>query len=91
MLDTACELLSPDLRPVPPQPNCPQSMQIYEEHRKMAAEYLQQQSEIAEQREYKAKLQEKIKENQEIIDSKTPTAEDWKQYNRLKEEKVYLW
>ena len=106
MLDTACELLSPDLRPVPPQPNCPQSMQIYEEHRKvgshplsipinyvlhqMAAEYLQQQSEIAEQREYKAKLQEKIKENQEIIDSKTPTAEDWKQYNRLKEEKVYL-
>ena len=35
MLDTACEFLSPDLRPIPPQPNCPQSMQIYEEHRQV--------------------------------------------------------
>ena len=107
MLDTACEMLAPDLRPVPPQPNCPQSMQIYEEHRKvnllvgterlahlslcqMAAEYLQKQSEIAKQREYKAQLADKIKENQEIINSRTPTAEDLKQYNRLKEEKVGL-
>ena len=54
----------------------------------MAAEYLQQQSEMAELREYKAKVADKIKENQEIIDSKTPTAEDMKQFNRLKEEKV---
>jgi len=90
MLDTACEMLAPDLRPVPPQPNCPQSMQIYEEHRKMAAEYLQKQSEIAKQREYKAQLADKIKENQEIINSRTPTAEDLKQYNRLKEEKEAL-
>ena len=35
MLDTACEFLSPDLRPIPPQPNCAQSMQIYEEHRQV--------------------------------------------------------
>ena len=55
----------------------------------MAAEYLQQQSEMAELREYKAKIADKIKENQEIIDSKTPTAEDMKQYNRLKDEKVW--
>ena len=55
----------------------------------MAAEYLQQQSEMAELREYKAKIAEKIKENQEIIDSKTPTAEDMKQYNRLKDEEVW--
>ena len=33
MLDAACDLLSMDLRPVPPQPNCPQSMKIYEDHR----------------------------------------------------------
>lgn len=108
MLDTACEFLSPDLRPIPPQPNCAQSMQIYEEHRQvnsiwdsskyypnrksdqMAAEYLRQQSEIAELREYKAKIADKIQENQEIIDSKTPTAEDMKHYNRLKDEKVGL-
>ena len=56
----------------------------------MAAEYLQKQSEIAKQREYKAQLADKIKENQEIINSRTPTAEDLKQYNRLKEEKVGL-
>merc|ERR1719500_216752 len=37
MLDTACDFLAPDLRPVPPQPNCAQSMKIYEDHRKMAA------------------------------------------------------
>ena len=55
----------------------------------MAAEYLQQQSEMAELREYKAKIADKIKENQDIIDSKTPTAEDMKQYNRLKDEKVW--
>ena len=58
----------------------------------MAAEYLRQQSEIAELREYKAKIAEKLKENQEIIDSKTPTADDMKHYNinRLKDEKVGL-
>ena len=55
----------------------------------MAAQYLQQQSEMAELRDYKAKIADKIKENQEIIDSKTPTAEDMKQYNRLKDEKVW--
>ena len=27
------DFLSIDLRPVPPQPNCPQSMKIYDEHR----------------------------------------------------------
>ena len=57
----------------------------------MAAEFLQQQSEMAELREYKAKMAEKLQENQEIIDSKTPTAEDMKHYNRLKDEKVGKW
>ena len=32
-LEHAVELLDQDLRPVPPQPNCPESMQVYEEHR----------------------------------------------------------
>jgi hypothetical protein len=30
MLDRAVDLLDPDLRPVPPQPNCADSMQIYQ-------------------------------------------------------------
>ena len=54
----------------------------------MAAVYLKHQSDLAEQRQYKAQLADKIKENQEIINSRTPTAEDLKQYDRLKEEKV---
>ena len=32
-LDHAVELLDADLKPVPPQPNCPESMQVYEDHR----------------------------------------------------------
>ena len=56
----------------------------------MAAVYLKHQSDLAEQRQYKAQLADKIKENQEIINSRTPTAEDLKQYDRLKEEKV-IW
>ena len=54
----------------------------------MAAVYLKHQSDLAEHRQYKAQLADKIKENQEIINSRTPTAEDLKQYDRLKEEKV---
>ncbi len=32
-LDHAVDLLEPDFKPVPPQPNCPESMQIYHDHR----------------------------------------------------------
>jgi len=65
MLDTACDFLAPDLRPVPPQPNCAQSMKIYEDHRKMAAEYLQVKTEMAELRNYKAQLQEQLSKGEE--------------------------
>ena len=36
-LEHAVELLDQDLRPVPPQPNCPESMQVYEEHRMVSS------------------------------------------------------
>ena len=32
-LDRAVDLINPDLRPVPPQPSCPRSMQIYKTHK----------------------------------------------------------
>ena len=32
-LDRAVGLISPELRPIPPQPSCPDSMQIYQHHR----------------------------------------------------------
>jgi len=90
VLDSACDLLPPDRRPIPPQPNCPQSMKIYEEHMKLAAEFVQMQTEMTELRQYKAELAEKIKENQEIIDMKSPSLEEVQQYNRLTEEKDAL-
>ncbi len=40
MLDRAVDMLDPELRPVPPQPNCPDSMQIYQNHRQMAADFV---------------------------------------------------
>ena len=40
MLDTACDLLAPELRPVAPQPNCPQSMKIYEDHRNVSGDLM---------------------------------------------------
>ena len=46
------------------------------------------QTEMSELRQYKAQLADKIKENQELINMKTPTVEEVQQYNRLKEEKV---
>ena len=38
-LDQAVELLEPELRPVPPQPNCRQSVQIYQDHRLVGSIY----------------------------------------------------
>jgi len=90
MLDTACEFLAPDLRPVPPQPNCPQSMKIYEDHRQMAAEYLRVKTELSELRKYKTQLTEKIKENKEVENLSTPTQEDSTQFTQLKSEKEAL-
>merc|ERR1711936_523428 len=90
VLDTACDLLAPELRPVAPQPNCPQSMKIYEDHRNLAAEFVRMQTEMTELQQYKAQLAEQIKENQELVEKKTPTVEEVQQYNRLKEEKDTL-
>jgi len=49
------------------------------------------QTEMTELRQYKAELAEKIRENQEIIDMKSPSLEEVQQYNRLTEERVKRW
>ena len=46
LLDRAVDMLDPDLRPVPPQPNCPNSMQIYQNHRQMAADFVKFQTDL---------------------------------------------
>merc|ERR1719397_2439697 len=85
MLDTACDFLAPDLRPVPPQPNCAQSMKIYEDHRKMAAEYLQVKTEMAELRNYKAQLQEQLSKGEEA-----QASQDEANFAQLQSEKEAL-
>jgi len=82
MYDTACDFLSPDLRPIPPQPNCAQSMQIYEDHRKMAAEYMHVKTELAKLRQYKADLQDQL--------ARGPVQQQDVQYTQLKSEKEAL-
>merc|ERR1712141_100001 len=67
-LDHAVELLDPDLKPVPPQPNCPESMQVYEDHRLMAADYLAMQKELDDMRNIKADLEEKLRQSETQMD-----------------------
>jgi len=86
LLDAACDMLSVDLRPVPPQPNCPQSMKIFEDHRQMAGDFVRVQAELSDLRRYKAQLQEKL--NQE--ENETLTAEKAREYTQLKSEKESL-
>merc|ERR1712066_1074859 len=67
-LDHAVEMLDPDLKPVPPQPNCPESMQVYEEHRIMAADYLAMQKQLDDMRNIKADLEEKLRQSETQMD-----------------------
>ena len=46
LFDRAVDLLDPDLRPIPPQPNCADSMQIYQNHRQMAADFVKVQTDL---------------------------------------------
>ncbi|XP_059083816.1 serine/threonine-protein kinase phg2-like [Tigriopus californicus] len=59
-LDRAVEHLDPDLRPVAPQPNCPQSMKIYNDHRWLAARFVDVEQEIVDLQGYKAQLEERL-------------------------------
>jgi len=87
-----CQFLAAELRPVPPQPNCPQSMRIYEDHRKLAADFLRVQAEAAELRSYKAQLVEQIQENEarEVEGAAQPSQQQLQQFSQLREEKDAL-
>uniref|UniRef100_A0A0K2UZJ2 Mitogenactivated protein kinase kinase kinase 7like [Apis florea] n=1 Tax=Lepeophtheirus salmonis TaxID=72036 RepID=A0A0K2UZJ2_LEPSM len=68
IIDRAVELIEPDLRPVPPQPNCPQSMQIYHDHRQLASEYVKVKTELERLRDYKDSLEKQF-HDEEIDES----------------------
>merc|ERR1712107_629379 len=91
-LDRAVELLDPELKPVPPQPNCPESMQVYEEHRIMAADYLAMQQKVEELRQYKADLEEQLRQQESQMDEMAVKSdnEQVKKFVRLQKEKDSL-
>jgi len=66
MLDPM-DLLDPELRPIPPQPGCEPSMQIYQDHRRMATDYLNVRTEIVEMRQRKLELEEALKKSDEEL------------------------
>ena len=73
LLDHACDLLAPDLRPVPPQPNCPQSMNIFENHRRLAAQYFAVKQEADQLRLYREDLQRQLAQVSAEADNPTIT------------------
>lgn len=66
MLDPM-DLLDPELRPIPPQPGCEPSMQIYQDHRRMATDYLNVRTDIVEMRQRKLDLEEALKKSDEEL------------------------
>jgi len=60
LLDRDMNLISPELRPIPPQPNCPQSMQIYQDSRMMASALLKVRMETNQLQMQKADLESKL-------------------------------
>ena len=65
-------------------------MRIYEDHRKLAADFLRVQAEAAELRSYKAQLVEQIQENEarEAEGAARPSQQQLQQFSQLREEKV---
>lgn len=78
-LDDVYRLLDPELRPETPDDDCPQSLQIFKEHKQLAQEYLKIQTEIALLN----------KQKNEILDEVNPGSfKDQMEINTLETEKV---
>merc|ERR1711964_908454 len=91
-LDHAEDMLEPDLRPIRPQPNSPESMQIYTEHRLMAADYLEVQKRIENVKNYKRDLEEQLKQSElqmEEVAAKSDN-EEAKKFVQLQKDKDQL-
>merc|ERR1712004_109258 len=91
-LDHAEDMLEPDLRPVRPQPNSPESMQIYADHRLMAAEFLELHKEIESVKNYKLDLEEQLRQSELQMDevAAKSDSEEAKKFVQLQKEKDQL-
>merc|ERR1719273_818883 len=91
-LDHAVEMLEPDLKPIPPQPNCPESMQVYEEHRLMAANYLEVQKQQDDMKSIINQLEDELQRSEmemEKVAAETDN-EEAKKFVQLQKEKDSL-
>lgn len=59
-LDNVYLMLDPQLHPIAPDTSCQQSVQIFEEHKKLAEEYLKVQTEMAYLSQHMEKLSERL-------------------------------
>ncbi|KAL0274767.1 UNVERIFIED_CONTAM: hypothetical protein PYX00_002816 [Menopon gallinae] len=58
-------LMESPLQPISPDPNCEESMKIYQEHEEMAREYLEVQQEMAYLTEYMKDLGERLSNSEQ--------------------------
>lgn len=85
-------MLEPELKPIPPQPNCHESMRVYEDHRLMAADFLEVQKQLEDMRSYKKELEEQLRQSEiqmEELAAKSDK-EEVKKFIQLSKEKVSL-
>ncbi|XP_023703195.1 mitogen-activated protein kinase kinase kinase 7 isoform X2 [Cryptotermes secundus] len=61
-LDNVYLMLDPQLHPITPNTSCQQSVQIFEQHKQLAQDYLKVQTEIAYLSRHKAQLAERLSE-----------------------------
>ncbi|XP_059472248.1 mitogen-activated protein kinase kinase kinase 7-like isoform X2 [Neocloeon triangulifer] len=63
-LDNVYQMLDPKLQPLPPDPDNPDSLRVFNEHKQLAQEYFRVQTEMAYTRQYRDHLAEKLSEEQ---------------------------
>jgi mitogen-activated protein kinase kinase kinase 7 len=87
-LDNLYLMLDQQFHPIPPDTTCPQSVQIFEEHKQIAQEYLKVQTEMAYLSRHMEQLAEQLSQEEIIYDD--GVEEDHEEIRKLKNEKENL-
>eukprot|EP00102_Acyrthosiphon_pisum_P022558 XP_016659768.1 PREDICTED: mitogen-activated protein kinase kinase kinase 7 isoform X2 [Acyrthosiphon pisum] len=84
-LDNLYLMLDQQLHPIPPDNTCPQSVQIFEEHKQLAQEYLKVQTERAYLSRHMEQLAERLSQEEILCDEEVD--DDDEELKKLKNEK----
>jgi mitogen-activated protein kinase kinase kinase 7 len=63
-LENVYQMLDPKLQPLPPDPDNPDSVRVFNEHKQLAQEYFRVQTEMAYTQQHKDDLAEKLSREQ---------------------------